>query len=118
MNCGIYCVKRLLEDLNMDVSVETLEEKINEKGLSVYDIICFLNNLGINYQGYYCRKIILEEKMIIYDYKNKHYFYIHHYDKWFVYLDDVNVKKVRILRIFYPLIFSKYIIKEKKDDII
>ena len=109
MNCGIEVLKRLNEIINIDLNevIKNCENKVNENGLSMYDLKMELNKVLPTY-AIMSLKLIRNTPWIAFigNKKNGHYVLVEKIDKYIWVYDPANKLK-KCNKIYFYLLWSK-----------
>lgn len=109
MNCGIEVLKRLNEIINVDLNdvIINCENKVNDKGLSMYDLKNELNKVLPTY-AIMSLKLIKNTPYIAYigSKKNGHYVLVEKIDKYVWVYDSINKLK-KCNKLYFYLLWSK-----------
>ena len=110
MDCGIICIKYLLDYLNIndERTVLELSKLINDKGLSVYNIVTILNQYHIRINAYktYRLKHKTPYIMLLRGFKTGHYIVILEVRKFSVIIFDPVLKERKVNKLLLYLKFS------------
>lgn len=109
MNCGIEVLKRLNEivDIDLDDVIKRCEKKVNEDGLSMYDLYCELNKV-VECKAIASLKLIKQTPFIAFigfDHKG-HYVLVEKIDQY-VHIYDPAGKYKKCRKLFFYMIWSK-----------
>ena len=110
MNCGIYCLQEYLKLYGMD-----FEFTYDKEEISMLDLVNILDELEIKAEGYYSKKICLEDPYIVYLPKQRHFMLVKKIG-WFVLICDQNIKDVYIPYFLFKLIYQGYYLKIVLDN--
>lgn len=112
MNCGIYCVKRYLEDngLPSEAVLRRLESEIRDGQLSVLSIKNALQEAGFTVRVYRENRRFSHVPDILFDHVRGHFYLFTGQDRHWVYLADVNNGDFRIPRFLFFLLDFKFIL--------
>ena len=109
MNCGIEVLKRLSEILNIDLNdvILNCESKVNEFGLSLYDLKYELNKV-IPTKAIMSLKLLKNTHYIAYigHKRNGHYVLVEKIDKYVWVYDPANKLK-KCNKLYFYLLWSK-----------
>ena len=109
MNCGIEVLKRLNEILEIDLKdvIKNCESKVNENGLSMYDLKNELNK-KIPTKAFMSLRLIKHTPWIAYigSKKNGHYVLVEKIDKYVWVYDPANKLK-KCNKLYFYLLWSK-----------
>ena len=111
MNCGIYCIKRYLEDRGYpsEAICRRLERELKDGQLSILSIKNILQEGGFTVRVYRERPF-KHVPDIIFDHVHGHYYLFRGRDRTFVCLSDVNHGDFRVPRVLFFLLGFKIII--------
>ena len=111
MNCGIYCIKRYLEDHGYpsEETCRLLEAQLEDGQLSVLTMKNALQKAGFALRAY-CDRSLSHKPDILLDHRKHHYYLYRGSDKRYVYLSDVNHGDFRVPRFLFSLLGLKYIL--------
>ncbi len=108
MNCGIYCVREYLrlKDLYDGKIISHLERQMNDRGISVLDIIMAFRDNGLNIGAFRCKEVPDELPVIMYLPFFRHFILVVKKDSRFCYIADSMLGCCRIPRAFFRFLFS------------
>ena len=109
MNCGIEVLKRLNEIIDIDLNevIYKCEKKVNDNGLSMYDLYHELKRV-LDCEAIASLKLIKQTPFIAFigfDHKG-HYVLVEKIDKY-VYIYDPAGKYTKCTKLFFYMIWSK-----------
>ena len=115
MNCGVLCVKRLLEeyDCHNDLLLEELAEKVSDRGLSVADLMSALISHGFKAEAYKVSKPPVNYPHFGFD--GRHYTLVLAECDRHLLIYDPNLGDVRIAAWFYRFFHPRYAIMIDKE---
>ena len=115
MNCGVLCVKRLLEeyDCHNDLLLKELAEKVGDRGLSVADLMSALIKHGSKAEAFKIRKPPVNYPHIAFD--GRHYTLVLGEKGRHLLIFDHNLGDVRIATWFYRFFHPRYAIMIDKE---
>ena len=112
MNCGIYCIKRYLEDrgLSSEAVLRRLDGEIRNGQLSVLSIKNVLEEAGFTVRVYRENRLFSHAPDIVFDHVRGHFYLFRKQDRHWVYLADFNHGDFRVPRFLFFLMNFKFII--------
>ena len=110
MNCGIYCLQEYLKLYDIQCSFH-----YDKSEISMLELVQLLDNLSIEANGYYSKRVYKNAPYILYLPKHKHFMLVKKIG-WFVLLSDQNIKDLYVPYFIYKFIYQGYLLKIVLDN--
>lgn len=114
MDCGVKAIEYLLKLRKQEHAdlIHSLQQHMQERGLSIFKIIEICKSYGISVKAYKSKKIYPTTPYIAYlrGFKYGHYVVIEKVSKWQVEIYDAKYKSFKICKLLLYLIWGRKIL--------